>query len=45
MKVRIPCRLFISAALGMVLCGGAQHASAALATTATTLAVTSGGAR
>jgi hypothetical protein len=43
MKVKIPCRLFIAAALGMALCGGGQQAWAALATTTTTLAVTSGG--
>jgi len=43
MKVKIPCRLFISVAFGIALCGGAQQAGAALATTTTTLAVTSGG--
>ena len=42
MKVKIPCELFISAAFWMALCGGAQQAWAAIATT-TTLAVTSGG--
>ena len=43
MKVKILCQWFISAALGMALCGAAQGAWAALATTTTTLAVTSGG--
>ena len=43
MKVKILCRLLISAALGMALCGGAQRAWAAIATTTTTLAVTSEG--
>ena len=42
MKAKIPCQIFISIAFGMALCGGAQQAWAALATT-TTLAVTSGG--
>jgi len=42
MKVKIPCQWFIAAAFGMALCGSAQQAWAALATT-TSLAMTSGG--
>ena len=42
MKVKTPCQLFLSVAFWMTLCGGAEQAWGATATT-TSLAVTSGG--